>query len=250
MENYLACAMDIGEQMLISGAEIYRVEESIRRMCTSFGASRTDVFIITSNMMATVYTEEGKSYTQTRRITASATDYEKLHHLNMLSRRICSENLSETEIRRELNKAVNCKTYPFWLECLGYSATAGAFTLFFGGTWIEFLVSLFAGAVVRFCLLLTEKTISGRIFSKFFSAAIATLIAYLGVKLNLIDNVDTVIIGNIMTLVPGVGLTNALRDLLVGDSVSGLLRIIEAVLTAIAIAAGFFLVSVLGGFVL
>lgn len=250
MEKLLACAMDIGEQMLISGAEIYRVEESIRRMCTSFGASRTDVFIITSNMMATVYTPDGRSFTQTRRIVSSATDYERLHHLNRLSRRICEEKLSEEEIRTELEGAVNCRTYPFWLECLAYSGTAGAFTLFFGGDLLELAVSLVAGLVVRFCLLLTEKTISGKIFSKFFSAAIATLIAYLGVKLTLIGDVDKVIIGNIMTLIPGVGLTNALRDLLVGDSVSGLLRIIEAILTAIAIAAGFFLVSVLGGFVL
>ncbi|MBQ1954149.1 MAG: threonine/serine exporter family protein, partial [Clostridia bacterium] len=99
MENYLSCAMDIGEKMLTSGAEIYRVEESIRRMCSAFGASRTDVFIITSNMTATVYFPDGSSFTQTRRIISSETDYEKLHHLNMLSRRICTEKISEEEIR-------------------------------------------------------------------------------------------------------------------------------------------------------
>jgi len=116
LEKLLACAMDIGEQMVISGAEIYRVEESISRMCTSFGASRTDVFIITSNMTATVYTEDGRSFTQTRRITSSSTDYEKLHNLNRLSRRICAEKLTEEEIRKELDEAIHCKTYPFWLE--------------------------------------------------------------------------------------------------------------------------------------
>ena len=62
--------------------------------------------------------------------------------------------------------------------------------------------------------------------------------------------VDKVIIGNIMSLVPGIGLTNALRDLFTGDSIAGLLRSIEAVLTALAIAAGYFLVTVLGGFAL
>ena len=58
---------------------------------------------------------------------------------------------------------------------------------------------------------------------------------------------DKLIIGNIMTLIPGIGLTNALRDLFTGDSIAGLLRSIEAVLTAFAIAAGYFLVIVLGG---
>ena len=50
MREYLSCAMDIGEQMLISGAEVHRAEESIRRMCTAFGAERVDIFIITSSM--------------------------------------------------------------------------------------------------------------------------------------------------------------------------------------------------------
>ena len=93
MENLLNCAMDIGEQMLLSGAEVHRVEESIKRMCSSFGAKRTDVFIITSSMVVSVFTDDDKSYTQTRRILNSSTDYEKLHKLNELSRKICSNKL-------------------------------------------------------------------------------------------------------------------------------------------------------------
>ncbi len=250
METYLACAMDVGEQMLICGAEIYRVEESVRRMCAAFGAVRTDVFIITSNMIATVYTPDGQSCTQTRRITTSGTDYEKLHLLNRLSRKICSEKMAPEQIREELGLVAKSKKYPFWLECLGYSGAAGAFTVFFGGDVPDMCVSLLVGLVVPFCLKFAEKIISSKIFTRFLCATVATLLAFFAVKLEIIANVDMVIIGNIMTLVPGVGLTNALRDLLVGDSVSGLLRLIEAILTAIAIAAGYFLVSVLGGFAL
>ena len=110
-------------------------------------------------------------------------------------------------------------------------------------------VSLFVGLVVPFCLRFSEKFLSSKIFTRFLCSAVATLLAFLSVWCGIIRSVDMVIIGNIMTLVPGVGLTNALRDLLVGDSVSGLLRLIEAILMAIAIAAGYFLVAVLGGFV-
>ena len=55
------------------------------------------------------------------------------------------------------------------------------------------------------------------------------------------------LIGNIMTLIPGIGLTNALRDLFIGDSIAGLLRTIEAVLLALGIAAGYFLVTIFVG---
>ena len=246
MEKLLSCVMDIGEKMLISGAEVHRVEESITRMCAAFGAQRTDVFIITSSMVVTVYCDNN-TYTQTRRITSSTTDFEKIHRLNKLSRKICEKKLSVEEIREELSWVVSRKSYPFWLECVSYAVIAGAFTLFFGGGAVEMAVSLFVGTIVRFGILLCDKTVQNKIFSKFISAAIATLLAFIAVKIRIIGNVDKVIIGNIMSLIPGIGLTNALRDLFTGDSIAGLLRSIEAVLIALAIAAGYFLIAVLGG---
>ena len=250
MEELFFCAMDIGEQMLISGAEVHRVEESIKRMCAAFGFIRTDVFIITSSMVVTVFDKDSKFYTQTRRIVSATTDLEKLHHLNTLSRKICSEEMTVEQIKEELVNISNRKIYPFWLEVVCYSVIAGAFTIFFGGGVYEMLVSLGIGAIVRFGILLTDKTLSNKIFSKFFSSVLATAFAFAALKLKLIPSVDMVMVGNIMTLIPGIGLTNALRDLFTGDSIAGLLRIIEVVLIALAIAAGYFLVVVFGGLVL
>ncbi len=249
MEKRFACAMDIGEKMLIHGAEVHRVEESIKRMCLAFGAERVDVFIITSSMVVTVF-DGDKTYTQTRRITKSATDYEKIHILNNLARKICKENMSAEQICEEFGKANESRKYPFWLECVCYAVIAAAFTLFFGGNIFESVISLVIGAIVRFGIWFCEKAIKGKIFSKFFSAVIATLLAFIFVKIGVILDVDKVIIGNIMTLIPGIGLTNALRDLFTGDSIAGILRSVEAVLTALAIAAGYFLVAILGGFAL
>ena len=243
-------AMDIGEQMLISGAEVHRVEESISRICYAFGAARVDVFIITSSMVVTIHTNDGKSYTQTRRVTSANTNYERLHRLNQLSRDICEMHLTEQEIENKLNDAVNCNKFPFWLELACYSLIAGAFTLFFGGSAIEALISFIIGAVVRLSTFFFHKIISNNIFYKFFSTVMATFLAFLAVKSGWIPNMDMVIIGNIMPLIPGIGLTNALRDLFTGDSIAGLLRTIEAVLTALAIAAGYFLAALLGGFAL
>lgn len=250
MEKLLTCAMDIGEQLLISGAEVHRVEESIQRMCAAFGFARTDVFIITSSMVVTTYKEDGTPYTQTRRITTSTIDIERIHRLNALSREICAQPMTEEQIKAALADALSCKRYGFWTELLCYAVIAGAFTLFFGGTVTETLISLLVGGIVRVGILLWELAVSRPIFSKFMSAAVATALAFCAVKLGWIDSVDKIIIGNIMTLIPGIGLTVALRDLFTGDSIAGLLRTIEAILTALAIAAGYFLVAALGGFAL
>ncbi|MBE6904441.1 MAG: threonine/serine exporter family protein [Ruminococcaceae bacterium] len=250
MVKLFGYAMDIGEQMLISGAEVHRVEESINRMCHALGAVRVDVFIITSSMVVTIHTEDGNTYTQTRRVTTASFNFEKLHYLNNLSREICENKLTEQEIEKKLSDAKRSKKFPIWLEFICYAVIAGAFTLFFGGNITESVISLFVGAAVRLSLFFSEKIISNKIFDKFFATVIITFLAFLAVKFAWINDVDKVIIGNIMSLIPGIGLTNAIRDLFIGDSIAGLLRSIEAVLTALAIAAGYFLVAVLGGFVL
>ena len=250
MINLFNYAMDIGEQMLISGAEVHRVEDSVSRICYAFGAKRVDVFIITSSIVVTVQTADGETHTQTRRVVSSSINFEKLHLLNQLSREICENSLGEQEIKEKLKLAINCKKYPLWLEFVCYAVIAGVFTLFFGGGIIEAVLSFFVGAVAGISGYLCSKAISNKIFVKFFSSVIITALAFISVKLGWISSVDKLIISNIMTLIPGIGLTNALRDLFTGDSIAGLLRSIEAVLFALAIAAGYFFVVFLGGIAL
>ena len=247
MKEALICAMDIGEQMLLCGAEIHRVEDSLERMCYALGAKRIDVFIITSSMVVTVYDANGDTFTQTRRVLNIGTDIEKLHRLNELSREICRNKLSVDEIRAKFQNVMQANGYPFWIECIAYAAIAGAFTLFFGGNWVESLVSLAVGAVVRFVVLFADKSSMNKIFAKFLCCFVATGLAFIAVKMGIIQTVDMIVIGNIMTLIPGIGLTNALRDLFTGDSISGLLRSIEAVLIALAISAGYFLCAFIAG---
>ena len=250
MNEYLTRIMDVGEQLLLNGAEVHRVEESIQRMCYALGIQRVDIFIITTSMVATVYGKDGSFCSQTRRITGGSTDFEKIHQLNKLSRRVCAEKLSPEEIQQGLNDALSCKSYPLWLEYLSFSVIAAMFTMFFGGGVPEALFSLLIGLMVRITIHFTEKGIKNKIFSRFLSSFAATILAFLGHRLGLFQHIDKVLIGNIMTLIPGVGLTNAFRDLFTGDSISGLLRVVEACLTALAIAAGYFLVTLFGGAVL
>lgn len=247
MKKFLDLVMDIGEQMLISGAEVHRVEESIKRMCNSKGAKRVDVFIITNSMIVTVFDNEDKSYTQTRRIISSTTDFEKLHKLNQLSRKICEGIITYEEIKTEFNSALNRKTYNFFCESLCCAIIAGAFTIFFGGNTVEMVVSFIVGLLVSIGNFLCNKAVTNKIFSKFFASLLVTMFAFSAVKFGFVDSADNVIIGNIMTLIPGIGLTNALRDLFIGDSIAGLLRTIEAVLLALGIAAGYFLVTIFVG---
>lgn len=248
MNRILSLIMDIGEQMLLSGAEVSRVEESIRRMSCAFGAQRSDVFIITSNMEVTLKDSVGATYTQTRRILGIDTDIERLHHLNALARKISSGDMSIETAEKELLRILHIRRYPALLNILSYALISGAFTVFFGGGAAEFLCALAVGVVLALIIKLTEAGHLNKIFAKFFCSFVGVLLAFAALRLGLVPSVDAIIIGFIMTLIPGVGLTVALRDLFVGDSISGVLRTIEAVLFAFAIAGGYFLAAfIMGG---
>lgn len=241
MKEYLNTVCDIAEQMLKSGAEVHRVEDTLLRMCRAIGADRADVFIITSSIVVTVYTESEKAYTQTRRIDAIGTDMERLHRLNDLSRKICGGMMELSEIREKFESIMKTSVYPDWLQFLAYGFIGGAFAVFFGGGLLEGILSFFVGLVLYLITYFSEKASFGKIFCRFACSFAASALAYLCYKTGLAPSADNIIIGNIMVLIPGIGLTNALRDLFVGDSIAGLLRLIEAVLIALAIAGGHFL---------
>lgn len=247
MKELFGYVMDIGEQMLVCGAEVHRAEDSISRMCMAIGFQRSDVFIITNSMVVTVYTSDGGSLTQTRRIKGTGTDLERLHLLNSLSRQICTQSMTAEEVRDRYSEILACHPYPFWLEWIGCAIIAGSYTLFFGGSPVDAPVSMVIGAIIRLTMFGTERLQMNKIFERFICSFVATVLAFSAVKLLPMCHVDKLIIGNIMVLIPGIGLTNALRDLLIGDSMAGLLRAIEAVLIALAMAAGYFLSAMLFG---
>ena len=249
MKQTLDCIMDIGEGMLVSGAEVNRVEDSVKRMCTAFGAVRTDVFIITSSMVVTIHTADGAIVTQTRRINSIGTNIDRLHRLNALSRDICAKRPTLDALRARITEILSDKPYPFIVELFACAAVVSAFTLFFGGGIVEAIVSFIVGIMVKMLSRLTDIMLMNKMFAKFICTFFASSVAYGAVKLSIIPSIDMVLIGNIMSLIPGIGFTNALRDLFIGDSIAGALRLFEAILGAVSIAAGYFLfVCTLGRF--
>ncbi len=235
----LSNALTIGEKMLCSGAEVSRVEDSIIRICSAYGAQRVDVFTITSSMVVSV-DFEGKTYTQTRRITNYRTDFDMLDKLNNLSRYICKNIPDESYIEEQVKSITTKKDYPKYVRLLFWAVTAGAFTVFFGGRITDGLISAFIGFLLMLCVEFVEGTGINKIFSNLICSFCVTLLAEFSVYCSIGISADKIIIGNIMLLIPGLALTTSLRDLIGGDIMSGVLRFCEACLVAIGIAGGYF----------
>lgn len=244
----LSCALDVGEQLLVSGAEVYRVEDCIRRILFAYGAQDVDVFTITSSIVVTVLTPEGKRLTQTRRIERYATNLQRVHQLNQLSREMCRERMDFDRCQARYAAIMAERPYPQWAEFACYALIAGAFTVFFGGSWRDAVISAFIGVVLKGTVSLVGAVRFNHVLSNLIASFVLSVLAFLAVRVGLADTVDRIVIGNIMLIIPGATLTNSLRDMISGDTMAGILRFIEACILALAIAGGYFLASaVLGG---
>ena len=244
----LSAALDIGEQMLVSGGEIYRVEDCINRICRAYGAIDVDVFTITSSIVLTIQAPDGKRYTQTRRIERSETNLDRVDKLNLLSRQMCSEPIGYQEFSSRFDRIMMQPRYPRWLEYLAYAMIAGCFTAFSGGSLLDAVISLLIGLVLRMVVKMNGDLQFNRVLSSVIASFVISALAFAAAGFLDGVSVDTVVIGNIMLLIPGVALTNSMRDMISGDTMSGSLRFIEACIVALAIAAGYMLAgSVLGG---
>lgn len=246
-EQVLTCAVNIGEQLLINGAEISRVEDTISRICRAYGVRQSHIFSIASCIIVTLETEDGQWLTQTRRILNYGTNLYRLDRLNNLSRKICAGLPSWEEIQKEYEAIITSREYSPAVQCAVCAMVACAFTIFFGGTLQDGFAALFVGVLLKLTLYGLQAMKMKAIFSNIICSILSGLGCIFVCAIGLGKHVDVIMIGNIMLLIPGVLLTNSFRDFISGDMITGLLHFSEAIITAICVAGGFLIAIVLTG---
>ena len=245
--EYLLClALDIGEGMLRNGAEVSRVEDTIERICSAYGAAHVEVFSIISFIHAAVRMPDGSYSSQLRRVRSTANNLNMLEMLNSLSRDICATTPPLDEFDEKI-RAIKRNNKPNKILKIASSAiSVSGFALFFDGNLIDAAVAAVAGVVLSLIDIYAPKRVNP-MAKTLFSSFLASMMTALSVLLGLGTNADAIIIGTIMILVPGLAFGTALRDLLCGDLLTGTLKTLQACLGALMIAAGYMLAASLTG---
>ncbi len=231
-------ATDLGYELAMSGAETYRVEESITRVLESYGIS-AEVFAIPNCLTVSIETPEGKPMTRMRRIGFHGNDLNRVEQFSGLSRAICNRKPPAEELRMWLDyvRSMN-RTYSLPVYLLGNFLGAAGFSVFFGGNVADALISGFCGVLVGVVNRFMSRLKANQFFSTLAAAFVMALVAYGISVLGIVRSTDSVIIGALMLLVPGLLFTNAMRDIIFGDTNSGTNRIVQVFLIAVAIALG------------
>ena len=237
-------ALDIGERMLLCGGEVSRVEDTVSRILKSYGAQRVEVFTILSFISLTVVFDGEIVLTENRRVSivAYSNDFTRMEQLNALSREVCA-TLPGLPVLEEKLAAIDLpprkKQFRELYLLLGYILSGTGFALFFGGNWRDALGAGLCCLAVWFLNWFLKRAALQRLFHAFFVSFIAGALCYLMILLGLGEHPGQVMMAVIMVLIPGIAITNAMREMLISDTISGILRLVESLLIATAVAFGF-----------
>lgn len=238
-EDALYIAMEMGKRMLTCGGEVHRAEETIIRICTAYGAVSVNADAILSMIILTADFGCG-DITSFRRVDdVGRNDLGRLAKINALSRRICAVKPSKDEFLAMLAETEKASSSGSVKQIIGAALISLGFAWYFGGTLLDGALSALIAIPMWFLLNLLNRAKMNAIVAKFIvcfaGGAGALLIGRTGINCDL----NMIMIGDIMNVVPGMVLTNSFRDLLGGDIMSGLFRLCMALLDAVAIACGY-----------
>lgn len=234
----LDLATDLGYELAMCGAETFRVEESIERILWTYGI-QSEVFAIPNCLTVSIETAEGKPMTRMRRIGYHGNDLDGVEQFSGLSRAICNRKPDPDDAKLWLQHVRQSRrSYSMLINLLGNFLGAFGFAMVFGGSIVDGLCSGICGLVVGVINHFMDHLKANQFFRTIAAAFPMALLAYAMQAVNLCHNSDMVTIGALMILVPGLLFTNAMRDIIFGDTNSGTNRIVQVFLIAAAIALG------------
>lgn len=237
-QEVLDICLTAGRLMIEGGSEMYRVEDTMMRIAKNAGINDPRVFATPTCVFMSL---AGGDLSQMKQIRDRNINLELVDRVNELSREFAAKKISIAELRRKiLATASSTPTFPLWLQVIGAAALSATLMVLFMDDydWVDFPAAAVVGAVGYLAYVYFKRFTKVRFLSELVAAMVMGVIT-VGIT-HLFPNMvtDNILIGALMTLVPGLALTNALRDLFMGDLLSGVVRLFEAALTAVALGGG------------
>ena len=234
----LDLATDLGYELAMSGAETFRVEESISLVLKAYEID-AEVFVIPNCMHISIEPVIGRPLTRMRRIGSHGNDLDAVEKLSGLSRKICAEHPAPEIAAKWLEETkAQKRQYSLPGYLLGNFLGGFGFAFLFGGCLIDALCAGVCGILVGLINKFLDKLGANQFFRIIIAAFVMALPAYTLGCAGIVPNPDAAVIGSLMILVPGLLFTNAMRDIIYGDTNSGINRVVQVLLIAMAIALG------------
>ena len=226
----------MAKYMTLYGAEIVRVEDTIGRICAAYSKRTAQIYATPANFIITI--KGDVPVTDTVMIGGRQTNLDRLGRLNDLSRWICYRKPEHIAILKKLNEINKRPVYPKPVLYAAFFTVGGAFTFFYGGTIAEAVFGALLAVIIKFVSDRLKTVRASAFLNAVVCSAVISFIAVGVTSVGFVPRFDKIIIGASMTLVPGIQITNCMRDFISGDFYSGIYTLTEALLTAAGLAVG------------
>ncbi|MEJ6347743.1 threonine/serine exporter family protein [Holzapfeliella sp. He02] len=227
-----------GKIMIQSGSEMYRVEDTINHIAKNAGLKDPVVFSTPTGLFVGVNHHPIVQLTQ---VYVRTINLEKVHRVNRLSREFGARKITLNELHKGLHDIhENTPSFSHYLKVLSTALLSAVLMVLAVGQFnlSEFCLVPFAGMLAYLTNDLVNRYTNIKFLSQVVASMIVALFAVIMVRLSLAQNMDAMIVGGILPLVPGLAIMNSLRDLFAGHLLTGVARGMEALITAAAIGGG------------
>lgn len=227
-----------GKIMIESGAEMHRAQDTMQRILRKGGIEHPEIYTTPTGIFLSA---DRLTNTRMVQINHETINLYKVTEVNALSRQFVSGQLTLGQLEQGLQQIERSMLdFPLWLKAAGAFLLSCTLMILFVGEydWFDFVPSGIVGTIGYLIDYFVKQWIDISFISTFLAATAIALLAVVLQKIHCVNNLNYLIIGAVMPLVPGVSLTNALRDLMARHLISGLARMGSAILSAMAIGGG------------
>ena len=224
--------------ILENGGETYRAEETVTLLCKKFGYNNVDVMALPTGTFVSLKDSDDKIYTIVSRIKKRSINLSRLDISNTISRKLVDGEISLFEAEKQLvdlSSGISKKNYN---KAIAGGISSACFAVLYGGNFLDFFAAMICGFAIQFILIYFKRMDMFHFIISCLGSFIGALLAVIYVSILPGANLNMIVIGAIMPLLPGLALTNAIRDTINGDLVSGISRFGEVLLVAICLASG------------
>jgi uncharacterized membrane protein YjjP (DUF1212 family) len=232
----LRIALYAGEILLKNGAETYRTEDTIDKICQSRKLWHVSSFVTPTGIFISENRFDGISFI--KRIKSRTIDLNKISEVNNFAREFVKGDMCPKDALKRLRRIDKGRKYKNVIRMFFTGLASAFFALLFGAGLNDFILAFLISMITIIVNEKIEKLSKTTFLANVASGALISLLALLSKSTGIGNSMDMIIVGSIMPLVPGVALTNGLRDFISGDLIAGVSRVAEAILIAVSIAVG------------
>lgn len=228
----------MGATLLQNGAEIVRVQTTMELVAKAYGKDDIEVYSLSNGIFATLRNDDKTGFTQIKNVPLAASNLGRVAMINQLSREICEHRYTIDEALDKMHEILEAPGVPLWLKLAAGAVGCAGYCYLYGGSFLDFFATMPIGILIALCRHFMQRTQLSKVMQTIIGSAIITLSGLIMTVFSRSLNLDMIVTGGLIILVPGVPFTTSIRDFFNGDYLSGTIRLIDALLVAFCMAVG------------